>query len=169
MTVGPGVFFVFAFLEHDQFVLFAYYLIQYSTYLCFELAFGWRFYGPTCPGSSFEFFFVCMMLYNKRTCRFGESGIGRTEGGWNHPRCVQSRTHRTCKYFWFLSHTPSHTHICSSSRYIRRCFVNIFQAKKIAGLLILLYLRLGYLYCIFLWFFFSLSRFNSHRKKFFKV
>jgi hypothetical protein len=108
-------------------------------------------------------------VYNKRTCRFGESGIGRTEGGWNHPRCVQSRTHRTCKYFWFLSHTPSHTHICSSSRYIRRCFVNIFQAKKIAGLLILLYLRLGYLYCIFLWFFFSLSRFNSHRKKFFKV
>jgi hypothetical protein len=70
----------------------------------------------------------------------------------SHPRCIQSRTHRTCKYVWFLSHTPSHTpshtHICSSSRYIRRCFVNIFPAKKITGLLILLYVRLDYLYCI---------------------
>ena len=40
-------------------------------------------------------------------------------------------------YVWFLPHTSSHTH-CSSLRYIRRCFVNIFSAKKIAGLLILL-------------------------------
>jgi hypothetical protein len=41
-------------------------------------------------------------------------------------------------------------HIVSSSlRYIRRCFVNIFWDKKINGLLILLYLRLDYLYCTF--------------------
>jgi hypothetical protein len=25
----------------------------------------------------------------------------------SHPRCVQSRTHRTCKYVWFLSHAIS--------------------------------------------------------------
>ena len=49
---------------------------------------------------------------------------------------------------WFLSHTPSHMH-CSSLRCIRRCFVNIFYVKKIAGHLIFLYLRLDYLYCIF--------------------
>ena len=66
----------------------------------------------------------CFGLYNKHTCRVGESGIGRTSGGWkfpeltersevsspetsSHPRCVQSRTHRTCKYVWFLSHAIS--------------------------------------------------------------
>ena len=73
----------------------------------------------------------------------------------SHPRCVQSRTHRT------------HTH-CSSLRYIRRCFVNIFSAKKVAGLLILLYLRLDYLYCIF-FFLFLQSHQVSQRKKFCKV
>jgi hypothetical protein len=104
-------------------------------------------------------------VYNKRTCREVSPGLDAPrvagsfpnspcEARWvretsSHPSWVQSRTHRTCKYVCFLSHTPSHTHICSSSRYIRRCFVNIFQAKKITGLLILLYLRLYYLYCIF--------------------
>jgi hypothetical protein len=89
-------------------------------------------------------------VYNKRTCREVSPGLDAPRGETSsHPSWVQSRTHRTCKYVCFLSHTPSHTHICSSSRYIRRCFVNIFQAKKITGLLILLYLRLYYLYCIF--------------------
>ena len=54
-------------------------------------------------------------IKTKRTCRFGESGIGRTaprmagsfpkspsEATWvretsSHTRCVQSRTHRTCQ------------------------------------------------------------------------
>ena len=94
-------------------------------------------------------------FYNKRTCREVRPGLDapRVVGSfpnssWSEERYVQYRTHRTYKYVWFLYHTPSHTH-CSSLRYIRRCFVNIFSAKKIAGLLILLYLRLDYLYCIF--------------------
>ena len=29
------------------------------------------------------------MLYNKHTCRFGESGIGRTEGGWKFPELTE--------------------------------------------------------------------------------
>ena len=32
---------------------------------------------------------------------------GSVSPGFDHPRCVQSRTHRTCKYVWFLSHTIS--------------------------------------------------------------
>jgi hypothetical protein len=63
------------------------------------------------------------VLYNEHICRLGESGIGRTEGGWKFPELtersevgsgnfqppevVQSRTHRTCNYVWFLSHAIS--------------------------------------------------------------
>jgi hypothetical protein len=49
------------------------------------------------------------IVYNKHTCRFGESGIGCTSGGWKFPELTErtSRTHRTCKYVWFLSHAIS--------------------------------------------------------------
>ena len=93
--------------------------------------------------------------YITKSCREVSPGLDVRETS-SHPRCVQSRTHRTCKYVWFLSHTPSHTHY-SSLRYICWCFVNIFSAKKINGLLILLYLHLDYLYCIFSLFFSSVS------------
>jgi hypothetical protein len=89
------------------------------------------------------------VIKTKPTCRFGESGIGRTSSGWkfpeltslrsvgsgarwvretsSHPRCVQSRTHRTCKYVcyriqwfnlriqWFNRETSSHPR-CVQSR-----------------------------------------------------
>jgi hypothetical protein len=126
-----------------------------------------------------------VVLYNKHTCMevspgldaprvAGSFGLGRTEGGWkfretsSHPRCVQSRTHRTCKYMFGFYPINRAIHTFVALRYIRRCFFNIFPAKKITGLSILLYLRLDYLYCIF-----SLvslqSQYVSHRKNFFKV
>ena len=65
------------------------------------------------------------LITNMHTCmQGGESWIGSTEGGWkfpdyspsearwvretsSHSKCVQFRTHRTCKYDWFLSHAIS--------------------------------------------------------------
>ena len=106
-----------------------------------------------------EHFLQVCTLYNKHTCREVSPGLEVFRTHRASPEMRPIPNSPPCKYVWFLSHTPSHTHICSSSPYIRRCFVNIFPAKKITGLLILLYLRLDYLYCIiFLWFFFSLSR-----------
>ena len=66
---------------------------------------------------------LCHRLYNKHTCREASPGLDALrvagsfpnspcEARWvretsSHPRCVQSRTHRTCKYVWFLSHAIS--------------------------------------------------------------
>ena len=72
-------------------------------------------------------------------------------------RCVQSRTHRTSKYVWFLSHTPSHTHMRRHVA-LRDIFVDVSSTfsrpKNITGLLILPYLRL---YLPVLHFFFGFS------------
>jgi hypothetical protein len=62
-------------------------------------------------------------FYNKHTCREVSPGLDArrvagsfpnlpSEARWvretsSRPRCVQSRTHRTCKYVWFLSHAIS--------------------------------------------------------------
>ena len=52
---------------------------------------------------------LCHRLYNKHTCREVSPGLDalRVAGSFPNPRCVQSRTHRTCKYVWFLSHAIS--------------------------------------------------------------
>ena len=63
-----------------------------------------------------DFHLACLgseIFYNKHTCREVSPGLDApSEGRWvrepsSHPRCVQSRTHRTCKPVWFLSHAIS--------------------------------------------------------------
>ena len=60
------------------------------------------------------------------TCREVSPGLDapRMAGSFSHLRCVQSRTHRTCKYVWFLSHaisvksTEEFTHLHFSIKFL---------------------------------------------------
>jgi hypothetical protein len=102
-----------------------------------------------------------IQLYNKHTCREVSPGLDVprevSSGNFQPPEVRPIPDSSSCKYVWFLSHTTSHKHICSSSRYIRRCFVNIFLAKKTIGLNTSLCTSRLPLLHFFLWFFFSLS------------
>jgi hypothetical protein len=58
-------------------------------------------------------------------------------------------TESASMFGFYRIHRAIHLFVALRDNYIRRCFVNIFTAKRIAGLLILLYLPLDYLYYLF--------------------
>ena len=58
-------------------------------------------------------------------------------------------TESASMFGFYRIHRAINLFVALRDNYIRRCFVNIFTAKRVTGLLILLYLPLDYLYYLY--------------------